>query len=131
MVKQVKSLRDSVSDLLKKENSDYLDDVSGGFQFSPWDSLTKNKQDYLGKVQFVLESKTLQNLIDAKAQGATFGALSEAELKMLQSSASVLTNRAIKDENGNITGFNMSEKAFKKELENLNKLYSDNVSRMT
>lgn len=70
-------------------------------QTSPWDTLTSGKQDFLGKIQYVLESKTLQNLIDAKASGATFGALSEAELKMLQASAGSLASNAVRDKDTN------------------------------
>jgi len=94
---------------------------------SPWDSMTKKKQDYLGKIQNLLDNKTMEDFISLKAQGATFGALSNEELKMLQASSSILASRAEKDESGNITGFNMSEKAFRTELNKLKTLYADKV----
>jgi len=73
----------------------------------------------------------MEDFINLKAQGATFGALSNEELKMLQASSSVLASRAEKDKNGNITGFNMTEGEFQKQLEILQELYSDKVARMT
>ena len=131
-VKQVEELKNTVSDLLKPENSDYIDDVAWFMQISPWDTLTSGKQDFLGKIQYVLESKTLQNLIDAKAAGATFGALSEAELKMLQASAGSLASNAVRDKDTNkITWFDMSESELKEQLKKLNTLYSDKIDRMT
>lgn len=41
---------------------------------------------------------TLKNLIDAKAKGATFGALSDNELKFLENAASRLNKSVSKDE---------------------------------
>lgn len=75
-----------------------------------------NKSDFIAKVQRLLSEKTLQSLIDAKANGATFGALSEGELKLLQQAASNIGTWAVKDDEGNIIGYNVSEKAFKEEI---------------
>jgi hypothetical protein len=44
------------------------------------------KNDLKNDFDSLLSSSVLDNLIQAKADGATFGALSDAELKMLQSS---------------------------------------------
>lgn len=61
----------------------------------------------------------LQSLIDAKSRGATFGALSDAELNMLKSSANKLAARAIYDDDKNIVAFRGSEESFKAEVDKL------------
>lgn len=67
-------------------------------------------------VQQLISQTTLDNLINAKAKGATFGALSEGELKLLSASGSKLATWAITDKNGNITGFKASERQVRDEL---------------
>jgi gas vesicle protein len=77
-----------------------------------------DRSRFAGGAAQALSKESLQSLIDAKAAGATFGALSDQELKMLQQSASKLGQWAIiKD--GKITGFNASEEDVQKELKNL------------
>lgn len=98
---------------------------------SPWDTyVSKKKSTALGNINYVLKGNTLQQLIDAKAQGATFGALSNEELKMLQDSASALSAYADTDKNGKIIGFNVDEKTFKAEVARLIKLYEDKKAKM-
>jgi len=80
------------------------------------------KQDFIASVEQLRGELTLQNLIDSKAQGATFGALSEGELRLLANSASKIGTWAIADKNGKVTGYQASEKAFKTELDNIRKL---------
>ena len=67
-------------------------------------------------VQQLISQTTLDNLINAKTKGATFGALSEGELKLLSASGSKLATWAITDKNGNITGFKASEQQVRDEL---------------
>jgi len=67
-------------------------------------------------IQQLISQTTLDNLINAKAKGATFGALSEGELKLLSASGSKLATWAITDKNGNITGFKASEQQVRDEL---------------
>lgn len=86
------------------------------------------KQRVANKLESILSTDTLDALINAKAEGATFGALSDAELALLRASAGVLAQSAVKDDNGKIVGFNMAEEDFKKELatltENTQKAFS-------
>ncbi len=80
-------------------------------------------QDFAGGIHKLVGGLTLQSLIDAKSRGATFGALSEGELNILANSASALNDWEIKDSKGNGTGFwNIDEKSFKKELDNIKTL---------
>ena len=63
---------------------------------------------------------SLDALIKAKAQGATFGALSEGELQLLSASATKIGTWAITDKSGKVKGYNANIKDFKKELDNIN-----------
>lgn len=76
------------------------------------------KDDFLGKAQTLISKKALGALIEAKSQGATFGALSDAELALLKSSGTTLGAWA-NEKNEKITGFDISEKKFKEELDNM------------
>lgn len=67
-------------------------------------------------IQQLISQTTLDNLINAKTKGATFGALSEGELKLLSASGSRLATWAKTDKNGNITGFKASEQQVRDEL---------------
>ena len=59
----------------------------------------------LSKIETLLSGLTLDELISAKSRGATFGALSDAELKTLAAAASNLGARAVKRDDGSIKGF--------------------------
>ena len=82
--------------------------------------LTGEQQNFIAGVEQMRGQLTLDNLINAKAQGATFGALSEGELKLLNESATKIGKWAIKDSEGNVVGYDTSEKAFKSELDRIN-----------
>lgn len=87
------------------------------------DKVTGQGQDFAAGVHKLVNGLTLQNLIDAKKAGATFGALSEGELSLLASSASTLNDWEIKDSKGQGTGvWNIDEGSFKKELDNIKTL---------
>lgn len=89
---QVKQMDDSIAKLKKLvDDTDAIENISGFAQTSPFDALTGKNADTLANIKYILEGKVLNNLIDAKAQGATFGALSNDELKLLQNSSSVLS----------------------------------------
>jgi len=105
--------------------------LTRGNKLNIWDRLTGNTQDFIGSVQQLLSSETLKSLIDAKAQGATFGALSEGELKILTESASKIGKWAIKDKEGDIVGYNTSEKSFKDEINKIKQNYQDLLDKTT
>ena len=85
-----------------------------------FDNATGSRQNYIAEVEKLRSQLTLDSLINAKAKGATFGALSEGELDILSKSASKLGTWAITDKSGKVTGYNASEKAFKAELDKIN-----------
>lgn len=80
------------------------------------------KSSFLSGIQQLTSQLTLDNLINAKSRGATFGALSEGELNILAGGATKLNTWAKKDKNGNITGFKTSEANVRRELDKINNL---------
>lgn len=91
----------------------------GNIDYSP-SRYTGATTNFISGVQQLTSQLSLDSLVRAKAQGATFGALSEGELKLLSSSASKLDSWAVKDKQGNVTGYNVSQKDFKSELDRIN-----------
>lgn len=92
-------------------------------RLAPFSSLTGSARDFAGGIHKLVGGLTLQNLIDAKARGATFGALSEGELSLLASSATAINDWEIKDAKGNGTGkWNIDEASFKREMDNIKTL---------
>ena len=88
------------------------------------------KDEYLSKVKQFFASDVLQSLIDAKAKGATFGALSDSELAQLKNASNALAGRAVYDWE-NIIWFKWSEESFKEELQKLAVKTQDAINRMT
>lgn len=78
-----------------------------------------NKQDFIAGVENLIGQETLNTLTDLKARGGTLGALSDKELQILESTASKIGTWRIRDEDGNITGYNTSESRFRTELANM------------
>lgn len=91
-------------------------------RFTPFTLDKSARQEFLGGVQKLVGGMTLDNLISAKERGATFGALSDAELSILAASASAINTWAIRDKNGQIIGYEIGEAEFKKELDNIQNL---------
>lgn len=88
-----------------------------------WDLMSGNAKDFVATTENLLKGLTLQELIEAKEKGATFGALSNAELEMLANSASKLTNfRVTLPFSDDVIGYNSSEKVFKEELDRIQTL---------
>lgn len=82
--------------------------------------ITGRRGTTIAGIEQLRSQLSLDSLINAKARGATFGALSEGELGILSNSATKIGSWAIKDKNGNITGYKASEKDFNKELDKIN-----------
>jgi len=81
-----------------------------------------NKDAFLGTAEQLVNKSTLDALINAKAGGATFGALSEGELRLLQGAATKLGAWALRDDSGRLIGFDVDEGNFKKELNTVKEL---------
>ena len=81
------------------------------------DAVTGAGQNFSGSIHQLVSGLTLDNLIAAKARGATFGALSEGELGILAASATKIKDWEIKDTKGQGMGFwNIDEGSFRDEL---------------
>lgn len=89
-------------------------------RFSVANKLSGVKSNFIGGVEQLRSQLTLKALQDAKSNGATFGALSDSELQILSATATKLGTWAIKDKNGNVTGYNINEKSFRQELDKIN-----------
>lgn len=83
------------------------------------DSWTGARSNFIGKVESLRSQLTLETLVQAKAQGATFGALSDSEMKVLSSAASKLGTWAI-EKDGKVIGYNASQEDFKAEMDRIN-----------
>ncbi len=90
---------------------------------SAYTELTGKGQDFAGGIHKLVGGLTLDSLIAAKARGATFGALSDSELKILANSATAISDWEIKDKNNRGTGFwNIDQESFKRELKTVQDL---------
>lgn len=126
---QVKQM-DKLIDVAKSLTPSAIENLSWFFQTSPWDAMTGKNDDTRSAIEFLVKWQTLQQLIDAKAQGATFGALSNEELKMLQNSASRLTAMIEFDEQGKVKNFKGTEKSVKAELADFLKILEEKRNKM-
>ena len=74
-------------------------------------------QDFAGSVKQLASQEFLDKLINVKAKGATFGALTDREGDALRAAATKINDWEIKDEKGiGIGEWNIDEKSFKAEL---------------
>lgn len=85
-----------------------------------YNKLTGKSQNFIADVEQVRSNLNLETLIQAKSRGATFGALSDQELKVLASAGTKMGTWAVKDKNGNTIHYNASEKDFTNELNKIN-----------
>lgn len=98
--------------------------ATGPNELSRWDPLsgfTGAQQKFIGSVEQLRSELTLGSLIEAKARGATFGALSEGEMRILDATASKIGTWAVKDQKtGQIKGYNIDDASMKQELDKIN-----------
>lgn len=80
------------------------------------------KQEFIASVEQLVSEETLNTLINAKAKGATFGALSEGELALLKQSASKIGKWSKTNKSGKVVGYEAPETAFLEELNTLKNL---------
>ena len=77
------------------------------------------KQTFVGELENLTSGLTIEKLISSKGSGATFGALSEGEMKLLANSATKLNQWAKEDKNGNVIGWAVPESEVIKELNSI------------
>lgn len=83
------------------------------------DTATGARQNYIAGVEQLRSQLNLDTLINAKARGATFGALSDQELRVLSNAGTKIGEWAMKDSSGKVTGYSASEKDFNAELDKI------------
>ena len=85
-----------------------------------------NKDDFIGSVENVVRTLTLNTFAEAKEKGMTFGAMSQGEWDILSESASKIAQWRVYDKEGvpgfrrtteNVAGYDIDETNFKKELD--------------
>lgn len=98
-----------------------------GYATSP--QFSGKAASYIGDVELLTSKETIDSLIQAKAQGATFGALSDSEQKMLRDSATKINNWAIKNGDGKVVGYDIDEESFINELNRLKTLAQKGIAK--
>lgn len=98
----------------------------GAYGVSRWTPFTADKSErmeFAAGINQLINKETIDTLINLKQQGGTLGALSDQERILLQSATSKIGSWMKRDSDGNPTGkFEVSEEAFKKELNQLKSL---------
>ena len=128
-----KALENTVSNLTEKlstikniANDKALGSAVGPTKIWRWAAdplagISGSRQAFIGKVQKLSSQETLDEVIALKKAAGGIGTLSDRDVQMLREASSAINAWAVRDENGNTTHYNVSEKAFRTEL---NKLYS-------
>jgi hypothetical protein len=116
---QTKANIDLISGLLGRENFANAVAPSAIGRWNIANMFTGEKSNVISTVEQLTSQLTLDSLVRAKAQGATFGALSEGELRTLAASATKIGTWAIKKD-GNVVGYKTTEPEFRKELDKIN-----------
>jgi len=87
--------------------------------FGIWGAMSGERDAFLGKADTIISKKALDALIEAKSQGATFGALSDTEMNILKSAATTLGAWSEATSKGKLRYFDVDEKTFVAELDKL------------
>lgn len=98
------------------------------------DYFTGAPEKLIGQTEQFISKEFLQNLIDVKAQGATFGALQKAEQDALTAAATYIGQRRIYSGTGEdkqVVGYDMSEADFRRELQTIQDLTRKAYERAT
>jgi hypothetical protein len=91
-------------------------------RFGGMAGLTGAKGDFVLGVEQLISRETMDTLLALKKAGGTLGALSEGERFMLESAASSIGGARVKNDDGNVVGYKMTEGAFKNALLDLQKI---------
>jgi len=122
-------------DLIKQieENEKGLRGSVGTYGISRWTPFSMDKAErkaFDSAVQQLVSQETLDSLINVKAQGGTFGALSETELAMLKNSATQINSWMKMDGEGNPTGvYEIDRETFMKEVDRIKNLTEKAIKR--
>jgi hypothetical protein len=89
-----------------------------------------NKQDFLAQANKLVSKSALNELIQSKKEGATFGALSDREMDILKAASTALGTWEVKGlfNKDKVSGYNTSEKKFKEEIQRMIDEYKELLS---
>lgn len=119
------SLDDKITLLDEAINSSGMKGTVGPYAISRWTPFSPDKserQNFIASVEQLIQQETIDKLIQSKAAGATYGALSDGEREMLAKAASKIGTWRILDKTGKVVGYEISEDLMKKELETIKSL---------
>lgn len=102
--------------------------IARGF-FGIRGAMSGDRDAFLGKADSLISKKALNSLIEAKSQGATFGALSDTEMNILKAAGTSLGAWSESTNKGKLKYFDVDEKTFKDELDRLIKDYEGLLSK--
>lgn len=123
---QMSSQNQAMTEARVQEIQNLTQNISGVgtnavFRWDPFTGFTGKQQNFIAGVEQLRGDLTLDSLINAKSRGATFGALSDGEMRILSAAASKIGTWAQTDpKTGAVTGYNTSPESFKKELDKIN-----------
>lgn len=130
---KVQALQDKVSLIDSLLTSKGLAGSVGAYgigRFTPFTADKTERKEFAAGVNQLINQETINTLLDLKQQGGTLGALSDQERILLQSATSKIGSWMIRDSAGNPTGeFEVSESAFKDELNRLKELTQKAIDR--
>lgn len=82
--------------------------------------LSGQQQEFIAGVEQLRSNLNLDTLINAKSRGATFGALSDNELAVLANAATKIGIWTVKNDAGQVVGYNTTQENLQKELDKIN-----------
>lgn len=83
----------------------------------------QDAMDFLGNAALLVNDTTFKSVLEMKAQGVTFGAMTEGERIAAGRAATALNAAARVDESGNIIGFNATPATIEKHIVDVMKAY--------
>lgn len=83
----------------------------------------KARETLFDDIESLTSRETLQTLIDAKAEGATFGALSDAELNLLIQATNALSSKIETDGSGRIIGLSGTPESIQRSMNEVVRYY--------
>lgn len=94
-----------------------------------WDTMSGATKGFITTTDRLINDLTFEKLVALKAAGATFGALSDNELRVISSSATALGDYRKKDKEGNTIGYAGGEGEFEKEIKRIQKMIQLSIDR--
>jgi len=122
LVSTLRNKMGNIEDLINDKGLDNAVGPNRTARFSLFEKFNAKRGNFIAGIEQLISQETLDTLVAAKAQGATFGALSQTELDILIAAASKIgTWRVTKDgeKDGKVLGYKTTEEAFKKELQKI------------